>query len=292
MSPAFDDRHAFTGLKKASVAKFYNSFDLFDWTEPIADDTWWMSPELLSLYGTEAWDSLGEAERHALSKWELVNFCSVNMHGEKSLVTAVLARLHAPGFEIPTEYFHHFVDEENKHMWMFSKFCKTYGGKVYPNKSIRQNALQDAETDHFLSFAKITIFEEIGDYYNRAMRHDERLPHNVRRLNDVHHLDESRHLSMGHLLLTTLYDEMKSRIDEQRLGEIERYLKDYMINSVETFYNPTAYRDAGLADAYGLRRRALEHPRRRAFHLDVLSRITGLFVKKGIFHDDTIYPRD
>lgn len=289
MTSLSDERYAFAALKRASVAKFYNAFDFFDWQEPIADDVYWMSPELVSLHGTEAWDQLTESERHALSKWEFVNFCSVNMHGEKSLVAAVLARLHTSAFQNSTEYFHHFVDEENKHMWMFSKFCLVYGNKIYPDKSIRHNALHNPATDDFLSFAKITIFEEIGDYYNRAMRHDERLPHNVRKLNDVHHLDESRHLSMGHALLTRLYDDMKSRVDDATLLAVERYLKDYMITGMAGFYNVAAYKDAGVADPYRLRRWAFEHPRRRELHRTILSRILGFLVKKGIFRDDTLY---
>jgi hypothetical protein len=285
-----DERFAFTGLTRASVAKFYNAFDWFDWHEPIGDDVYWMSPELVSLYGTEAWDRLSEPQRHALSKWEFINFCSVNMHGEKSLVTAVLARLHTAAFANPTEYFHHFVDEENKHMWMFSRFCLSYGKKIYPDKTIRHNALVNPLTDDFLAFAKITIFEEIGDYYNRAMRHDERLPHNIRKLNDVHHLDESRHLSMGHSLLALLYEQMKPRVDEATLRAIERYLKEYMTSGMAGFYNVAAYRDAGVADPFHLRRWAFEHPRRRELHRTILGRIIGLFIKKGIFRDDTLYP--
>ena len=43
--------------------------------------------------------------------------------------------LKSSGREI-TEYLHHFVDEENKHMVMFGEFCNRYIGKVYPEKKI------------------------------------------------------------------------------------------------------------------------------------------------------------
>lgn len=288
MTGWLDQRHEFTGLKQASLSKFYNSFELFDWTEAIGADCYWMSPELLSLYDTEVWDELDPAQRFALSKWEFINFCSVNMHGEKALVTSVLGHIYSPGFERPTEYFHHFVDEENKHMWMFSKFCLTYGGKIYPNKTVRSQAESDPAVQDFLSFARITIFEEIGDYFNRIMAKDPRLPGNVRKLNDVHHQDESRHLSMGHVLLAALHKRVQQTSGAEEVASLERYLKQYMLTSMESFYNPAVYADAGLGNGYRLRRRLLAHPARKQFHTRVLARVLGLFVKKGIFESESL----
>ena len=39
------------------------------------------------------------------------------------LLIEVMRRLHTPGYEIPTPYFHHFIGEENEHMWFFAEFC-------------------------------------------------------------------------------------------------------------------------------------------------------------------------
>ena len=57
-----------------------------DWPDELPADALCFAPELCSLYGQPAWDAMGEAERRRLCFFECLNFFSLNIHGEKSLL--------------------------------------------------------------------------------------------------------------------------------------------------------------------------------------------------------------
>ena len=62
-------------LSEASVRKTWDVYTAFDWPERLEPDAhWYMSPELISIHGTEPWEQLGEPERKRLSFYEIVNF--------------------------------------------------------------------------------------------------------------------------------------------------------------------------------------------------------------------------
>lgn len=114
-------------LAKASVDDYYNPYRTFTWPESIVSDVFWMSPRLMTIEGTKAGAALTEDQRRELSRWESINFYSLNVHGIRELLTEVVRRIHSPGFEVPTPFFHHFIGEENEHMWFFAEFCLRYG---------------------------------------------------------------------------------------------------------------------------------------------------------------------
>ena len=74
-----------------------------------------------------------------------------------------------------TEYLHHFLDEENKHMVMFGEFCHRYIGKVYPEKKISLPREYAKGEEEVAFFCKVMVVEELGDYYNVMIDRDERL---------------------------------------------------------------------------------------------------------------------
>src|SRR5258707_12819903 len=90
-----------------------------------------MSPELTTTHGAELAETLTREQLFALSKQESINFYSLNVHGIRELLIEVVGRIHTPGFETPSEFFHHFIGEENEHMWFFAEFCLRYGGKLF-----------------------------------------------------------------------------------------------------------------------------------------------------------------
>ncbi|MEU3063784.1 diiron oxygenase [Streptomyces subrutilus] len=274
-------------LSDKATADYYNPFTTFDWPASIPTDELWMSPELLSLHGTELMDELGTDQILALSRWESVNFYSLNVHGIRELLIEVTRRVHTPGFELPSEFFHHFIGEENDHMWFFATFCLKYAGKIYPDKSIRlPEAPRDPDIENFLVFARILVFEQIVDHYNVQLAADRRLHPTVRHLNRLHHQDESRHIAFGCRLVHLLWERLLDRgLDEAARRELRTYLGRYLTTSIESLYNPAAYRDAGLPDGFALRRRMLAHPARQAAHARVLHKTTGFLNRIGVFDD-------
>jgi hypothetical protein len=253
-----------------SVEHAYDVHREFDWPEEIRHDGLWMSADLLSVAGTDRLAQLSEEELRQLSRYELVNFFSFNVHGIRDLMLNVLACIHTEGFEIESEYFHFFLDEENKHMWFFAEFCRRFGGKIYSTRKVEFPTFADEHIQSFLAFSKILISEQIGDYFNVKMMTDGTLPEVVRQVNRVHHQDEGRHIAMGRRVVRKLYERVANDHPKETLGRIGSYIRRYMEFFLESFYNPAVYRDAGLSDPYGWRQSLINDPARLEFHKKAL----------------------
>ncbi|GHH11280.1 diiron oxygenase [Streptomyces rubradiris] len=254
------------------------------WPPALPGDEYWFSPELLSVHGTEYADELSDEQLCVLSRWESVNFYSLGVHGIRELLIEVMRRLHTPGFEVPSGLFHRFVGEENEHMWFFATFCLKYGGRIYPDKKLRPpSADQDPALEDFLVFARILLFAQVVDHYNVRLAADTRLHPTIRQLNRNHHRDEGRHIAFGVRLVRLLWERLaESGLDEEGRRATGRHLTEYLRETMASFYSPAAYRDAGLADGPGLRKRLLDHPARQAAHARVLHRTTGFLHRIGV----------
>src|SRR5437764_11612107 len=169
-----------------AVEDYYNHYQVFEWPDSLPEDMWWMSPDLTTTHGTDVAGELTEPELHRLSRYESVNFYSLNVHGIRELLIEVTRRIHTPGFELPSEFFHHFIGEENEHMWFFAEFCLRYGGKIYTQPRGGSSAIPPSEAESLLVFARILIFEELVDYYNAKMALDDSLHETIRHVNRIH----------------------------------------------------------------------------------------------------------
>jgi hypothetical protein len=257
------------------------------WPEQLDPEQWYTSPEYISLYGTEVYDGLSTAEQQRLSFYEAVNFFSLNIHGEKALVAGLAQRLYRHGDDGLTPYLHHFLDEENQLMVYFGGFCQRYAGKVYADRKLalpRQGA--DGEDD-VLFFAKILIFEEIVDVYNRHMAHDARLVPVVRQIHLLHHREETRHLAFGRELLKRLFARSAPAWSPETLQGVRNYLRTYMTTMWQEYYNPTVYQDAGLADPYSVQRHAFSQAACRAHRQRVSTPCQRYLVAHGMLTEES-----
>jgi hypothetical protein len=272
-------------LGEKSADGYYNPYTMFNWAEHIDPHQYWMSPELVSVHGTEIGATLDQDTIYALSRWESINFYSLNVHGIRDLIIEVVRRIHTTGFETPSEFFHHFIGEENEHMWFFAEFCLRYGGKIYSSPAVKLSESGDPEVENFLVFARILIFEEIVDHYNMRMGSDESLHETIRQVNSVHHQDESRHIAFGRELVKHLFNELEPRLDTSTRSDIEIYLKRYLSYSIQSLYNPQVYKDAGLADPLDVRRKVMADPARRQAERKVLRKPLAFLTRTGILAD-------
>jgi len=248
---------AVTKLCSSSIKDYINPYSYLEWPEAIGPDQWCTSPELISLYGTPFYEGLSEPDRKRLAFHEAINFFSLNIHGEKSLIEGLAQRLYRKGNDIVSPYIHHFLDEENKHMIYFGGFCVRYGKKVYPDrKMVFEREYAPGEED-FLFFGKVLIFEEIVDVYNKRMAKDERLAPIVRQINFLHHRDESRHLAFGRLLVKDLFEKHAPTWSKETLDGITEYLTNYMTATWKEYYNPAVYKDAGLKNPFDIQQETL-----------------------------------
>ena len=278
-------------LSDASVRKIWDVYSAFDWPETIVpEDQWCMSPELISIYGTDVYEALSDAEKKRLSLYEVINLFSFVLYGERPLISGLMDRMYRKNTRgAITEYLHHFVDEENKHMIMFGMFCNRYAGKIYPEKKIvlpREYAKGEEDVSFF---CKVLIVEELGDFYNLKMMSDPTIHPLVARINKVHHIDEARHLSFGREFLHELFDEYRKEWSDEELAVFRNWLGQYLSSSWGDFYNPAVYKDAGLNDGYGIRKMALEHPTCVRFRENASAKLVDYFLEVGLLAERPVF---
>ncbi|MGK5546935.1 diiron oxygenase [Streptomyces sp. URMC 127] len=273
-------------LNRKSVEDYYNPYRMFDWPDSLPENRWWMSPELTTTFGTGVARELDQEQLYRLSRYESINFYSLNVDGIRELIVEVTRRIHTRGFEIPSEFFHHFIGEENEHMWFFAEFCLRYGNKIYRQlEPAGDGEAWSGEAASFLVFLRILLFEELVDHFNSTMAADERLHDTIRAVNRIHHQDESRHIAFGRELVSLLFKDLQAKGTEEELARVRAYVKRYLNYSFESLFNPHVYRDAGIPEPFAVRRRLLADPRSAEFQQQVFRKPLGYLLKTGILPD-------
>lgn len=238
-------------LCDASVKSYLNPYSYIEWPEQVDLNQWFISPELISIYGTPVYEGLDDETRRNLSFYEAVNFFSLNIHGEKNLVEGLAHRLYSKSFCEFSEYLHHFLDEENKHMIYFGGFCRRYAGKIYRDRKLAVAREYAPGEEDFLFFARVMIFEEIVDAYNVRVAGDERVEKTARQINKIHHLEEARHLVFGRQIVQYLFEKHSPSWDTATRAALQSYLAHYIASSWKEYYNPDVYKDAFKSGATG-----------------------------------------
>ncbi|MEU0383205.1 diiron oxygenase [Streptomyces chartreusis] len=270
-------------LSELSRQQAYNVYELFDWPDSLPEDQYWIAPELMTVHGTPVWEELTEEERIRLSRWESVNFFSLNVHLIRELIGEVADRIYTTRFPGLSDFFHDFIHEENEHMWFFATFCRRYGGKLYPTRRLNTEFAGDDGALHDLTvFGRILIAEELCDAFNAPMGTDERLPRIVQDINQVHHRDESRHIAFNRQLMRALAEEAAATSGPDGPARAGDYLARYITVCLRSLYNPTVYLDAELPNARGLRARLLGDVARQEAHRALLSRTMSFLERIGL----------
>ncbi len=133
------------------------------------------------------------------------------------------------------------------------------------------------------------MFEEIVDYFNSRMGRDETLHPIIRQINSIHHQDESRHIAFGREIVAKLHDYICAHEPPDEVRAAEEYVKRYIVASVQSLYNPTVYRDAGLPEPYKLRNDLLADPARLEFDRKTLKRTVDYMSKNKIIPAGDIF---
>ena len=263
-----------------------NPSDEIPWPDELDRDAWFTSPELMSVYGTDVWDGLTDRDRRRLSFWEAVNFYSLNIHGEKSLMEGLAARLYRRDMAEVTPYLHHMLDEENKHSVYFGGFCTTYAGKVYGSRTLSLPREYASGEETFLFFAMVLVFEETVDRFNVMMARDERLDPVARAINASHHDDEARHLIFGRRMVARLWDQWQSRWEDEVRERIRAHVASYFAAMWRDYYNPEVYDDADLPDARALPARLWAAPAQREHRARMSGRAVSLLSDMGVLVEE------
>ena len=212
-------------LADKSAKAFYNPFIEFDWPDEIDGNSYWMSPELLTVHDTKYEKELSEEQLVKLSHLEAVHFFSLNIFGIKELMTSVIDAIHTSDFKDASRYFHHFIGEENVHMWFFSEFCNRYGGKIYVSMDSRFTSDEPKEIVDLITFSRIYVFERMVAYFNKYMKDDKRLAPILQKINLVHFNEESRHIAMGEAVIKEWSERVTEKHGAESLARVGKYLR-------------------------------------------------------------------
>ncbi|WP_067709253.1 diiron oxygenase [Nocardia yamanashiensis] len=270
-------------LSELSRRGYYNPYTRFDWPPHVDRDSWWMDQEYLTVHGTR--ESLDTAAAIRLSQAETINFFSLHVHGIRELMGEVAVRIHTPRFRRASEYLHHFLGEENDHMWFFAEFCNRYWDGVYPAPAPSPIAatMNAGPWTDFVVFSRILVFEELFDYYNARLATSTAVPPIVAELHAAHHHDENRHVAFGKRLVEWLYTEALENDGGPGKAAVATYVKKYIEHSVASMYNPRCYAHAGVDNPLALRRRLLGDPARRQVHTDIMRRLDRFYLGLGLY---------
>jgi len=139
--------------------------------------------------------------------------------------------------------------------------------------------------EDFLFFGKVLIFEEIVDVYNKRMAKDARLAPVIRQINFLHHRDESRHLAFGRLLVKGLFERYSQEWSAETRERIADYLTNYLAATWKEYYNPAAYKDAGIKDAFGVQEEAMQMEATRTHRADISAGCVRFLMEAGILQE-------
>jgi hypothetical protein len=270
----------------------YNPYERFSWPDDVSLDRLWCDEDLLTTYGTDLHDRLSLAQKITLSKWEAINFFSLNVHGIRGVIEFVCQCIYEKRYDDMSEYLHIFIAEENAHMWFFAAFCRRYAGKIYSTANFPLGAVENPIERELYLFSGILIFEEFVDFYNHKVGCNGDVPEIVREINKQHHLDESRHVSFGREVVKELFSTIMSEDSSAETRERIAATCTGMIRySISMMYNPQVYDDAGIVEAgnftsaSALRNWLRNNPGRKKHHGIWFRRTADFFRRAGIIDD-------
>ncbi len=230
----------------ASAARLSrNAMTEIDWSLPMAPDKYGCSPEWSSLFGTDYWEELTQAQRISLTRHEFASIMCIGIWFEMILQELVLrdqylGKYHSPEFQFALVE----IADECRHSIMFAKASEKMVGRSYrPNKAIgRLGKLFKYVARDEISYAGILVAEEVLDVFQRGCMRDDRVLPFIRTVNEIHVLEESRHMKFAReQVRESLRGAGRFR---RRFSALVVSMGAYLI--VANLIRPQAYADAGL----------------------------------------------
>lgn len=260
-----EDRHdTAERLLRSSEELSFDPATQVDWDTPLDRDYHGMSPEWSSLYGTAYWAELTEEQRKELTRQESASVASTGIWFEMILQQLVLRDFYAkdptdPAFQWAlTE-----IADECRHSIMFARGSAKLGAPAYiPKKRVvAMGRLCAAVYSGEAAYASILVAEEVLDVMQRDWMRDERVVPFVRTINNIHVVEESRHMKFAR-------EETRDRL--RGAGPLRRQVQALFValaayEIVTAMWNEDLYENAGLD-----RKRALREARNNEHHKALL----------------------
>lgn len=269
-------------LSTASRAQLTDPLTAWDWPEELDKNQWFVKPELVTLYGTKAWDAMPEQQQKLLSFYEACNVFSIALAGERLLVGRMAPMLYKNDYAVATEYLHHFIEEENRHMVCFGHFCTKYAGKLYSSRHYGLPGDTVEGEDEFNFWASVMIFEEINGYHNAGNAQDKRLGTLAHEINAYHLREELRHLAYGRIRTREVWDKYKTKWPAHVVERAKKYCQGFLISEYRDYFNPAVYQDAGVPNRYEARQEALQSEVSKKRFLEATASPVKILTEAGV----------
>jgi hypothetical protein len=267
-------------LLRASVQKSFDPEVDVAWEEPLVDGMFFMPEHRVSLYGTALWDGMSRDQRVELSRHEIASTASVGIWFELVLLQLLARHIYdLPATSDHVRYALVEIGDECRHSVMFSRMldklgCPAYGpGRVaHTLGRILKTTASGPEV-----FAAILIAEEILDTLQRELMTDAGVQPLVRRVSQIHVIEEARHVRYAH---EELERQMASAHGRQLAWARWVAARSALVISTRLVH-PGAYAAVGL-DPVVARRVALANPERRETMRWASQRLVRFFAGVGL----------
>ncbi|MFF1261097.1 MULTISPECIES: diiron oxygenase [unclassified Streptomyces] len=240
-----DERGVSQRLLESAAVLAYDPATEVDWETPLDRDFHGASPEWSTLYGTAYWAELTEDQRKELTRQEAASVASTGIWFEMILQQMVLRDMYAKD---PTKADFQWalteVAEECRHSIMFARGAEKLGAPAYrPHRFVIElgrvfKTLAFGEA----AYAAILVAEEVLDVMQRDWMRDERVVPFVRTINNIHVVEESRHMKFAR-------DQTRRRL--AGAGRIRRHINAFVVATASYFIvtsmvRKQVYESAGL----------------------------------------------
>lgn len=216
-----------------------------DWETPLDTSYHGTSPEWSTLYGTDYWNEMTEDQRRALTRQEAASVASTGIWFEMILQQMILRDFYAKDPTQPEfQWALTEIADECRHSIMFARGAAKLGAPAYrPSKIVVElgrifKSVAFGET----AYASILVAEEVLDVMQRDWMRDERVVPFVRTVNNIHVVEESRHMAFAR-------EETRERM--VNAGPVRRQISALVVAIaayaiVKSMWNPKVYANAGL----------------------------------------------
>ncbi|MFE9816246.1 diiron oxygenase [Streptomyces sp. NPDC005773] len=232
-----------------SAAKLsYDPATEVDWDTPMDAAHHGASPEWSTLYGTAYWQELTDEQRKALTRQEAASVASTGIWFEMILQQMVLRDMYAKDPTDPRfQWALTEVADECRHSIMFARGAAKLGAPAYRPRRPVVELGRAFKTLAFgeAAYAAILVAEEVLDVMQRDWMRDERVAPFVRTINNIHVVEESRHMKFAR-------DETRRRL--RTAGPLRRQINSLVV-AIASYYivtsmvNADVYANAGLDGA-------------------------------------------
>ncbi|MFJ3669730.1 diiron oxygenase [Streptomyces sp. NPDC090106] len=223
----------------------YDPLTEVDWETPLDEDFHGASPEWSTLYGTSYWAELTEAQRKELTRQEAASVASTGIWFEMILQQLILRDVYSKD---PTDESVQWalteIADECRHSIMFARGAKKLRAPAYRPRRMAFELGRAFKTLAFgeAAYAAILVAEEVLDVMQRDWMRDERVVPFVRTINNIHVVEESRHMKFA---------REETRRHLAKAGRVRRHIHAFVIAVaayviVTSMVNKDVYANAGL----------------------------------------------